>query len=34
MPCVRLLIVALVTGGVPVTVVGVCAVDPMYGVTM
>ena len=33
-PWVRLLIVALVTGGVPVTVVGVWAVDPMYGVTM
>ncbi len=27
-------IVALVTGGVPVTIVGVCAVEPMYGVTV
>ena len=25
---------ALVVGGVPVTVVGVCAVEPMYGVTV
>ena len=33
-PLVRLLIVALVAGGDPVTVVGVCAAEPMYGVTV
>src|SRR5919204_3152647 len=31
-PGVSPLIVALVAGGVPLSVVGVCAVDPMYGV--
>ena len=33
-PAVRPLMVVLVAGGAPVTVVGVWAVDPMYGVTM
>ena len=33
-PCVSPVIVVLVAGGVPVTVVGVCAVEPMYGVTV
>src|SRR5919201_4447625 len=31
-PGVSPLILALVAGGVPLSVVGVCAVDPMYGV--
>ena len=33
-PLVRPVTVALVTGGVPLTVVGVWAVEPMYGVTV
>src|SRR4051812_36804284 len=33
-PGVRPLIVVLVAGGVPLIVFGVCAVDPMYGVTV
>ena len=34
MPFVSPLTVAVVAGGLPVTVVGVCAVVPMYGVTV
>ena len=33
-PWVSPVIVAVVSGGVPVIVVGVCAVEPMNGVTM
>jgi hypothetical protein len=33
-PFVRPVTVVLVAGGDPVTVFGVCAVDPMYGVTV
>ena len=33
-PLVRPVIVALVAGGDPVTVIGACAVEPMYGVTV
>jgi hypothetical protein len=33
-PFVNPVIVALVAGGDPVTVVGVWAVEPMYGVTV
>jgi hypothetical protein len=33
-PFVSPVTVAVVAGGDPVTVVGVCAVDPMYGVTV
>jgi hypothetical protein len=33
-PFVSPVTVAFVAGGDPVTVVGVCAVDPMYGVTV
>jgi hypothetical protein len=33
-PFVRPVIVAVVSGGLPVTTVGVCAVEPMYGVTV
>ena len=33
-PFVSPLTVAVVAGGLPLTVVGVCAVDPAYGVTV
>ena len=33
-PFVSPVTVVLVAGGDPVTVTGVCAVDPMYGVTV
>ena len=34
MPAVSPVTVLLVAGGVPVTVVAVCAVEPMYGVIL